>query len=110
MPTDRQALAALDDIDRILNERLGRPLRREQQLLDTDELSAEYWQIRTRLDTALTLVNKIPVYGRRIGPAVRFLMQICDRHCAPSIVRDDAHLRASASTHIAGDRGMMGII
>jgi hypothetical protein len=83
MPTDRQALAALDDLDRILRERIGRPLAAGGRSLDERELSAEYWQIRLRLDTALTLIDKIPVYGRRIATAVRFLMQICDRHCAP---------------------------
>ena len=84
MPTDRQALAALDDIDRILSERIGRPLTVEKRASGIDDLSAEYWEIRMRLDTGLTLVNKIPVYGRRIATAVRFLMQICDRHCSPA--------------------------
>lgn len=84
MATDRQALAALDDIDRILRERIGRPLAVDGQTLSEAELSAEYWQVRLRLDTALTLIDKIPVYGKRIATAVRFLMQICDRACAPA--------------------------
>jgi hypothetical protein len=84
MPTDRQALAALDDIDRILRERIGRPLAAEGRTLGEAELSAEYWEVRLRLDTALTLIDKIPVYGKRIATAVRFLMQICDRHCIPA--------------------------
>jgi hypothetical protein len=84
MPTDRQALAALDDIDRILRERIGRPLVAEGRSLNEAELSAEYWEIRLRLDTALTLIDKIPVYGKRIATAVRFLMQICDRSCTPA--------------------------
>ena len=105
MPTDRQALAALDDIDRILRERIGRPLAAEGRTLSEAELSAEYWEVRLRLDTALTLIDKIPVYGKRIATAVRFLMQICDRHCMPAPERlaasgDKSHpatLRASRS-------------
>src|SRR5688500_20362863 len=83
MPTDKQALAALDDIDRILGQRIGRPVAAEGRSLNQAELSAEYWEVRMRLDTALTLIDKIPVYGKRIATAVRFLMQICDRHCEP---------------------------
>lgn len=83
MPTDRQALSALDDIDRILGQRIGRPLAADECSPNEEELRAEYWEIRKRLDTALILIAKIPVYGRRIATAVRFLMQICDRHCAP---------------------------
>lgn len=83
MATDRQALAALDDIDRILRERIGRPLAAEGRSLSEAELSAEYWEVRLRLDTALTLIDKIPIYGKRIATAVRFLMQVCDRACAP---------------------------
>ncbi|MBC7792789.1 MAG: hypothetical protein H7Z43_03700 [Clostridia bacterium] len=81
MPTDKQALAALDDIDRILGQRIARPLAAEVRSMNQAELSAEYWQVRMRLDTSLTLIDKIPVYGKRIATAVRFLMQICDRHC-----------------------------
>jgi hypothetical protein len=96
MPTDRQALAALDDIDRILRERIGRPLVAEGRSLNEAELSAEYWEIRLRLDTALTLIDKIPVYGKRIATAVRFLMQICDRSCTPA--PDSAAIAAANAT------------
>src|SRR5688500_16148737 len=70
MASDRQALAALDDIDRILHERIARSSVGDGRSLNQAELSAEYWQVRTRLDTALILIDKIPVYGKRIATAV----------------------------------------
>ncbi len=41
-----------------------------------------YNQIKPWLTTALPLIEKIPMYGKKIAVAIRTLMQIADVACA----------------------------
>jgi hypothetical protein len=79
MASDKQALSALDEIDQILQGRVTRRNAVAGPASPTArELEIDYEQIRARLDVALTLIDKIPIYGRKIGTAVRFLIQVGD--------------------------------
>jgi hypothetical protein len=49
--------------------------------LDRDQVCEQYRRIKPLLNTAITLVQAIPVYGPRIAAAIRFLMGIADRVC-----------------------------
>lgn len=49
--------------------------------LDRNQMCEQYRRIKPLLNTAITLVQAIPVYGPRIAAAIRFLMGIADTVC-----------------------------
>ena len=49
--------------------------------LDRNQLCEQYRRIKPLLETAIRLVQAIPVYGPRIAAAIRFLMTIADQVC-----------------------------
>lgn len=87
MPTEEQALIALREIERILQQRIGM----HGQVVEVPEsiagshdprkLCRDYHLIRPKLDIALTQIERIPVYGRNLATAIRFLMQVADAYC-----------------------------
>ena len=74
MSNESDALKALDKIEKSL------------QPIDTKgasqkELCTEYKKIKKFLEKALGLIEKIPVYGKKIATAIKFLMHIADTIC-----------------------------
>ena len=49
--------------------------------LDADDLCEQYQRYRRYLELALGLIERIPVYGRKVAKAIRFLMAIADNYC-----------------------------
>ena len=68
------ALKALDKIDTILNKPAA--------AAGVEDLCKTYAKIKPLLETALTLVILIPIYGAKIAAAIKFLMSIADKACA----------------------------
>lgn len=86
MPTEQQALVALDEIERVIRSHAGIDTMVCGGAVSHDPMMgegmcAEYGQIRPKLDTALPTIDRIPLYGVKIAAAIRFLMQIADTHC-----------------------------
>jgi hypothetical protein len=77
MPTEQQAIDSLDQIARMLEQdALRSPAPSDHHLS-----SRRYRQIRGHLDVSLTLIERIPVYGRKTALVIRYLMQIADDNC-----------------------------
>jgi hypothetical protein len=87
MATEKEALAALN-IEEAEKEALEALANIESvvtapkaEAVNVVELCKQYTQIKPWLETALGLIEKIPVYGKKIAAAVRFLIQIVDFAC-----------------------------
>jgi len=76
MSTDAQAMEALANIERELA-----PAQRGQEKLDLPNLCQQYKKVKALLEIALPFIERIPVYGQKIGVAVRFLMKMADIAC-----------------------------
>lgn len=74
----REALRALEQID---SEIGGMGGGAAADALDRNQLCEQYRRIKPLLETAIRLVQAIPVYGPRIAAAIRFLMTIADQVC-----------------------------
>lgn len=72
MSTDAQALEALTAIER--------ELATTQEKLNVN-LCEQYKKVKSLLDVILPFIERIPVYGPKIGVAVRFLMKLADLAC-----------------------------
>jgi len=70
-----EALAALERLE----AEIGSVSATES--LDRNQMCEQYRRIKPLLNTAITLVQAIPVYGPRIAGAIRFLMGIADQVC-----------------------------
>ena len=81
MPTEQQAMSALDEIERVIRS-TSTGTSRGIAAAGSD-ICAEYRQIRPRLDVALPMIDRIPLYGGKIATAIRFLMQMVDGQCMP---------------------------
>ena len=68
-----EALKALDKIETILTG---------PKALAAEDLCKTYAKIKPLLETALTLIGLIPVYGAKIAVAIKFLMSLADKMCA----------------------------
>jgi hypothetical protein len=85
MPTEQQALFALDEIEKVIRStpRSAACAGRGEAGPGAD-MCADYRQIRPRLDTALPMIDRIPLYGTKIAAAIRFLMHMADAQCRAS--------------------------
>lgn len=72
--THAEALKALDKIEKILAAPSARGFA-------ATDLCSTYAKIKPLLQTALTLVKLIPIYGSKIAAAIEFLMSIADKFC-----------------------------
>ena len=70
-----EALAALERIESEFGQ------SRLESAVDPGQICQQYQQIKPLLNTALTLVQAIPIYGPRIAGAIRLLMGIADTLC-----------------------------
>ncbi|MFA5264807.1 MAG: hypothetical protein WC378_13370 [Opitutaceae bacterium] len=68
-----EALRALDKIEKILTG---------PKALVAEDLCKTYAKIKPLLETALTLIGLIPIYGAKIVVAIKFLMTLADKMCA----------------------------
>jgi len=77
MATDIEMLKALDKIESIVEkqgmDKLAVPTAKA--------LCADYGKIKKYLEISLPLIDKIPVYGKKIAGAIRLLMTIADAIC-----------------------------
>ncbi len=77
--SEKEALQALDKIERVVT-------KQEESAaaagIDLKQACKVYNQIRPLLKTALPLIEKIPVYGKKIAAAIRATMQVADVACA----------------------------
>ena len=71
-----EALKALDKIETIVTARSA---------LAGEDLCKTYAKIKPLLETALTLIGIIPVYGPKIVAAIKFLMALADKMCAVKV-------------------------
>lgn len=78
MTDEANALKALTAIDKKL---AVVPKKRTTKDIDLGAICKQYKAIKPLLQTALPLVEKIPVYGPKIAIAIRFLMGIADVAC-----------------------------
>lgn len=78
MATEKEMLAALDQIEGIVAESSMKALA----IPTAQSLCVQYGKIRKYLEIALPLFEKfIPIYGSKIAGAIRFLMTIADTVC-----------------------------
>lgn len=77
MITEAKALAALESI----SIEVGKANAHKGISLDLGTLCETYRAIRPKLIAALVLIDLIPVYGKKIGDAIRFLMSMADVAC-----------------------------
>jgi hypothetical protein len=75
--TDQAFTQALDEIDRHLSRSAPQGL----DALDGSQLCQTYRQVRGFLETILPFIEKIPVYGKKVAGAIRFLMSLADTVC-----------------------------
>lgn len=77
---DQKLIEALDNIS---NEITEFPLEISGTKIESDKASLckKYRTIRPWLETILTFVEKIPVIGKKLADAIRFLMIIADMVC-----------------------------
>lgn len=78
MYTEENALKALTSIEKKL---ATVSQSRSAKGPDLGSICKQYKTIKPLLETALPLVEKIPVYGAKIAAAIRFLMKIADVAC-----------------------------
>ena len=78
---DTNALRALDAIATRVGSGGGRGGARARSRRNAPNICKEYEKIKPLLKTALALIERIPVYGKKIGAAIRFLMQVADTVC-----------------------------
>jgi len=74
--SDSKALAALDAIETAIGSH-----ERGLENFDLGAVCQKYQTIKPLLLTALTLIDKIPLYGSKIATAIRFLMGMADMAC-----------------------------
>ncbi len=80
---EKSALQALEKIERaVLKHEAGKSRAATAAATDIASACKVYKQIQPWLTTALPLIEKIPVYGKKIAVAIRTLMQIADIACA----------------------------
>jgi hypothetical protein len=79
MASDKEALEALDELEMELSAV-------EVAALSSSKLCEKYKKIKPLLQTSLLLIERIPIYGGKIGMAIRFLMSLADTRCANDIV------------------------
>jgi hypothetical protein len=77
---EKDALQALNKISQVAARAQAAPAARAA--VDIKNLCKTYNQIRPLLERALPLIERIPVYGKKIADAIRILMQIADVACA----------------------------
>lgn len=77
---EKEALQALDKIERAVAKHESGVSA--AAAVDIKQLCKVYNQIKPWLTTALSLIEKIPVYGKKIAAAIRTLMSIADVVCA----------------------------
>lgn len=73
--SDADSLKALTAIER------GLTAKTSKEPVDVDGLCKKYRAIKPLLETALPLVERIPVYGPKIALALRFMMRLADVVC-----------------------------
>jgi hypothetical protein len=73
--SDADALKALTAIETKLTAKGG------GKAVELDGLCKQYMSLKPLLETALPLIERIPVYGQKIGSALRFLMRLADVVC-----------------------------
>lgn len=78
MSTEADALKALASIEKKLATSVQ---KKGAKGLDLGAICKQYKAIKPLLETALPLIEKIPVYGAKIAAAIRFLMKIADVAC-----------------------------
>ncbi len=52
---------------------------------DPQKICAEYKKLRPFMVAVLPFIEKIPLYGKKIGAVVRYLMSMADHCCQASI-------------------------
>lgn len=77
---EKDALQALGKIERAVAKHESGKLG--AAAADLAAACKVYNQIKPWLTTALPLIERIPVYGKKIASAIRTLMQIADIACA----------------------------
>ena len=76
---EKAALQALDRIEKaVAKHEASAPVT---AAVDLKQICKVYQQIKPWLETALKLVEKIPVYGKKVAAAIRILMKIADAVC-----------------------------
>jgi hypothetical protein len=76
MATDAQALEAFDALERELT-----PREKGLESIDLKGLCDKYKSAKKYLEIVLPFIERIPVYGSKIGIAIRFLMKMADMAC-----------------------------
>jgi len=71
---EAEALTALANIESVVTAPRA-------EAVNVVDLCKQYTQIKPWLETALGLIEKVPIYGKKIAAAVCFLIQIADLAC-----------------------------
>lgn len=74
MSKEMDALKALEEIEKSLSTV-------DVKSKSKNDLCEQYNKIKGYIEKALWLIETIPVYGKKIGMAIRFLMQIANTVC-----------------------------
>jgi hypothetical protein len=76
MPTEQEALEALNQIESTLQEQEA-----VRGIPDLGQLCEQYRNIKPLVEKALWLVEIIPIYGSKVAMAIRFLTKVADLAC-----------------------------
>jgi hypothetical protein len=79
-PTEKEFLDALNKVERALGKHEAK-MSTAKALPNKDELCKTYHSIKPFLETILPWVERIPIYGKRVADAIRFLMRLADALC-----------------------------
>lgn len=80
--TEAQMLKALDKASATIARRQTRSAAKELEIPDLAEMCKTYKSSKPLIELALPLIEKIPVYGKKITDVLRFLMKFADVACA----------------------------
>jgi hypothetical protein len=74
--TDQEGLEALNQIERTLQQQEA-----VRGLPNLSQICEQYRTIKPLVEKALGLIELIPIYGRKISLAIRFLTKVADMAC-----------------------------
>ena len=77
--SEAKALKALDRASAVINRRTAKGQRSLKG--ERGDLCSKYRSIKPLLNMALPLVERVPLLGKKLADAVRFLMGIADMAC-----------------------------